>query len=232
MTVKELMLAEEAIQKSIFAITPDEEGTEPISDGVVNPELYLNAKFKILWILKEPHDPSGGGWSSNEAFNNLESWASQPSTGKNLLKKVNYATYGILNNFMEWGDLPEINQKNDVWKALKNIAYINIRKLPGESSSDERVISTAYAKHKDLLLHQIDTYQPDIIIGGNTLCHFYNDLKLDEIPPVKMGERIYYPTKEKIFIDAYHPSYVMKEEEYVDNIILAVKDWYYNYKLK
>jgi len=47
---------------------------------------------------------------------------------------------------------------------LQNIALINIRKLPGNSSSDDKEIENAYTVHKSLLLKQIEIINPDIII--------------------------------------------------------------------
>ena len=62
-------MVKEEIEELIYKNYVDEHGLcEPIVDGIVDLEMYLQSKFKILWILKEPHDdvkdkrPSGGGW--------------------------------------------------------------------------------------------------------------------------------------------------------------------------
>lgn len=46
-----------------------------IGDGIISYENYLNAKYRILWVLKEPYDgfdergnPVGGGWHFRQAF--------------------------------------------------------------------------------------------------------------------------------------------------------------------
>jgi len=50
--------------------------SKPIYDGIVNPELYLQSKPRVLWILKEPYDNGekygderDGDWSMAEAMN-------------------------------------------------------------------------------------------------------------------------------------------------------------------
>ena len=37
-------------------IVSDQEETYPILDGIIDPERFVGAKYKILWILKEPYD--------------------------------------------------------------------------------------------------------------------------------------------------------------------------------
>jgi hypothetical protein len=62
-------------------------------------------------------------------------------------------------------------------KIVRNIAAINVKKLPGFTSTyDYQSICEAYFNHKDILLKQIMTYNPDIIIGGSTLQLFFDDL--------------------------------------------------------
>ncbi len=40
--------------------------SEPIIDGIFNIEMYQKEPLRILWILKEPYDDDGGGWSFPE----------------------------------------------------------------------------------------------------------------------------------------------------------------------
>jgi hypothetical protein len=54
--VNALRAKEKEIAEKINAITSGVEGLFPIVDGIIDAEKYLEAKYKILWMLKEPHD--------------------------------------------------------------------------------------------------------------------------------------------------------------------------------
>ncbi len=41
-----------------------------------------------------------------------------------------YSSYGILNDFVLWDDIPTINNEHSIVKALDYIAWVNINKLP------------------------------------------------------------------------------------------------------
>ena len=79
------------IEKQINEIKGPNKNILPISDGIINVEKYLKAKFKILWILKESNDVEngeGGDWSLPEKINE-KSWAEQ-SILKNRLEERNH----------------------------------------------------------------------------------------------------------------------------------------------
>ena len=115
-------------------------------------------------------------------------------------------------------------------EALKSIAYINVKKLPGHKSSYYKTIHNAYDKHKDILLKQIEYINPDIIIGGSTLGLFINDLGLSRKDIVNHRGLNYFLKDNKIFIEAYHPaqrpsSTGVTPQMYCDSIITAVQNW-------
>jgi hypothetical protein len=60
--------------------------------------------------------------------------------------------------------------------AFRNIAYINIKKIAGTRKSIDKVLKEAYERDKNILMEQINAYNPNLIIGGNTLHYFENDL--------------------------------------------------------
>ena len=109
--------------------------------------------------------------------------------------------------------------------VLKKIAVINVRKLPGYKRTwDYSRISNAYNQYKDVLLLQIETYKPDIIIGGSTIHLFKNDLSFGEYKT--KGSVEYWMTKSKIYIAAYHPGQTQViRQKYVNDIIGVAKMW-------
>lgn len=206
----------------------------PIYDGIINEESYLNSQFKILWILKEPYDdvdengsPSGGDWNLVKAIDeNLEGF-SKIKTWQQII----YCSYGILNNFVKYSQMDYYNE--GVMKdILKKIAAINIQKLPAHTTSNDFEISSAYYSHKELLFKQIEIINPDIIIGGNTLKYFKNDLQFDKLQTSNTNEKYveHYFDEKRIYIDAYHPSTFgaqagWSKELYIDSIIETVEKW-------
>ena len=223
------------IEDEIIDLSPTNSDIMPISDGIVNPTKYLNSKLKILWILKESNDVEnevGGGWSLTDTINNLNNWEEQLKNGTSdrTLQKMIYTTYGLLNNFMPWQEIPSIYNP-DVFEAYKKMGYINIKKVPGVNYADASQIEKAYKENKEILFKQIETYQPDVIIGGNTLCYFAEDLNFNEKSKKTAPATTFFFDSKRIYVDAYHPAYFsIKEQIYCDEIIKGVKDWYFNIK--
>ena len=188
-----------------------------IIDGKINDIEYDNASCKILWILKEANisaEDKEKEIDVCEGFRN--DWHKKNALSVPTFRKMIYATYGILNPTVEWENIPYANQ--EAYEVVQQIAYININKLPADSSSDDWKIKKAYNVGKDKLLKQIEDLNPNIIIFGNTLKFFeFEDLS-------KIGWNIlntekkyaddstyntaYYTiSSNKLCINAYHPSY-------------------------
>ena len=145
-----------------------------------------------------------------------------------------YASFGILNQFRMWKEIPYVTDCPEIVDILKQIAYINLKKTAGGSTSDMNEIHRAYQESKDIILRQIEVYNPDIIIGGNTLQFLYEDLNIS-VNDVKQfpleGFRLtYHESADRILINSYHPAFLsrMGEENkgnYINAIIGLVKNW-------
>ena len=205
---------------------------EPIVDGIVNIEKYLHSRFKILWILKEPYDdvennlPSGGGWHFCNDFLAPDGFYKRIGQSRATWHPIIYTSYGILNDFMQYESMDYIRDDESMAEIVRNIAVINVKKLPGFTRTyDYSIISNAYNKHKDILLKQIDTYNPDIIIGGSTLQLFFDDFGIRDI--LKNNRSVDYATKNsRLYISAYHPAQTQVTRDiYVNDIINTVKMW-------
>lgn len=211
----------------------DEHGQcDPIVDGIVNIEKYLQSKFKILWILKEPYDdvendlPSGGGWHYANDFLAPDGFYQRIGQSRGTWHPIIYTTYGILNNFLPYNSMDYIRDDESMAEIVRNIAFINVQKLPGFTRTyDYDRIWSAYQKHRDILLKQIETYNPDIVIGGYTLQLFLDDLGIKD--SLKNNGSVDYAIKNsKLFIHAYHPAQTqVTRDKYVDDIINTTKLW-------
>jgi len=223
-----------AIEDLIWADYADEnDNCEPIIDGIVNIEKYLLSKLKILWILKEPYDDEedgvaiGGGWHFANDFLFPDEFYKRMGRSRNTWHPIIYVSYGLLNDFMLWDDMDYIRNNQSMADIVRNIAVINVKKLPGFTrTNDFGPIWNAYNKHKKLLHNQLDTYNPDIIIGGSTLTLFYDELGIKKEDETKFGCIEYVEKNSKLYISAYHPAQTtVTRDIYINDIIKLTKLW-------
>ncbi len=202
-----------------------------IKDGIVDIDLYIKAKYKILWVLKEPHDKSKEliGWDMRDLLNDAKYESGLNPDMKSTFPLVIYSTYSILNDLIVWDKIPYMKDDSDLIDILKSIAIINIKKLPASSQSKDNEIQDAYNQYKSIILKQIMDYEPDIIICGNTFKYMKEDLI--ELLELKEPKTQNYPTDhyyndKKLVIDTYHPNQKsITHIKYFEGIIDAVKKW-------
>lgn len=172
MNLNAILAGEERILERIKQEYVDTLGkSEVISDGIVCPEIYVATSPRILWILKEPYDNGDsygdardGGWSLTYHCMNQKT----DETARNrAFQPICYIDYGIRNKIYDWNEMPWLRDCIEIRTTLKNIAYINVSKLPGLKVSPWTRISAAYEKYRRLILDQIKTYNPNIIFACN-----------------------------------------------------------------
>ena len=228
MTITELEQAQAEIIEEIYSFAErvglSNDNIEPIPDGVYSAEKYLLAPTQIMWILKEPYDdfdengePYGGGWNLFGAFDNDDAWSSR------TWQPMIYSMYGLFNN-QKWEDMDWISDDKSMVNVLKQIAYINISKIPASTATNDNSLWDKYNLWKDILSKQIAIYAPKIIIFGNTFRYFKDDLFGADTNPKKSIEGIVdlYENGGVKYLDTYHPNQKMVERgAYVDSIIEA-----------
>lgn len=228
MTITELEQAQAEIIEEIYSFAErvglSNDNIEPIPDGVYSTEKYLLAPTQIMWILKEPYDdfdengePYGGGWNLFGAFDNDDAWSSR------TWQPMIYSMYGLFNN-QKWEDMDWISDDKSMANVLKQIAYINISKIPASTATNDNSLWDKYNLWKDILSKQIAIYAPKIIIFGNTFRYFKDDLVGADTNPKKSIEGIVdlYENGGVKYLDTYHPNQKMVERgAYVDSIIEA-----------
>jgi len=221
-------MTQEKIDNLIYEKIKDPKGiSDPIYDGIINELEYNQAKYKILWVLKESHDEENdgeGGWSFREHFSNVKDYSGIKEK-RSTLYPIVYISNGILND-LEYGDMNEIKEDSELINILRKIAYINVKKIPGKTKSNNTELKEAYNKYKDILFLQINTYNPDIIIFAGTFDLFSNDLKLEDGYCEGDGNVEYIIQNKKLYINAYHPSQTqITNEEYFQGIIYSFEEW-------
>jgi len=204
----------------------------PIRDGVLNPMRYSTSNPKILWVLQEAYDRKGNDWKMSEL---IDRFVKDKGFGKTwqTWEMILYVSWSILNpqndKLLRWNEMPDHSEKPELIETLYNIAFINVKKSPNtvDSRSREPEIRKAYKQNKEILLDQISTYDPDIIIFGNTMTYFYNDLGIKQDKIVIHSTNTNYLINNKcLYIDVYHPAYkkgLKQREAYCDEIVEVIE---------
>lgn len=225
MTPAQLTAREQQICQTVTARYLDPTGkADPIYDGVVDPTLYLAAPARILWILKEPWDEpdcSGGGWSL--AYHCLNLRPHDMAKGPTF-QPIIYISYAILNGHPNWDSMPYISAKPDMAQVLRSIAFINVKKLPGPTRSNNAEILAAYLKYKDIILDQIEAYNPHIIIGCRPHMPFImEDMGIQTASIAVCKSVSYARSGTRLLMYAHHPSQTaISRQRYVDDILQVV----------
>ncbi len=226
---RKVKLLQNKIKRYYDKVNMDER--KPIYDGIVNMEQYFNSKIKILWILKEPYDSDNGvvgegGWELNGLLNDVHNIHTLGGL-KTTWYPIIYTSYAILNGFQKYEDLEFIDKDPTMLNIFKKIAFMNVQKFPARKSTDDADISNAYKLHSHILIEQINTYKPNIVIGGNTLWNFIDDMGLKEFEDY--DEFNFWIKENRLYINAYHPAFrgsEQKKSDFVDDIVRISKRFY------
>ena len=200
----------------------------PIYDGVSDVEAYIKSSPKIMWILKEPYDnfdeegnPIGGNYILMDDLKINRDFPLEkplPLTDRRVI----YATYGIFTGYeyddMGWYYDPE------TYKYLFQIAYINLSKMPGGKKSGN--MTTKFQTWRDIVIKQINLYNPDVIIFGGTFQYLKEDLGIDNTYLVHTEadwKLNIYNQNNTLFVDTYHPGIPGWDRMYVNKIANNVR---------
>ena len=118
---------------------------------------------------------------------------------------------------MDW-----IRDDKSMADVLKQIAYVNISKMPAYSTSNDNDMMRKYNLWKPILLKQLSVYCPQIIVFGNTFKYFKHDLVGENTEPSKRFDGVLhvYEKDGVKMLDAYHPNQKnIDRDTYVNSIV-------------
>ena len=211
-------------------ISDNENEIFPIFDGPLSVKEYFNSPIKIMWLMKEAY---GDDFDFTDIIEkNYEGFLNDFINGKSRTTwhPVVYTTYGILNN-LEWKIIPDIKDDSEIVKCLKNVAWVNIQKLPSSTGTTTNMnnINIAFEKYQTIIKNQIELLNPDIIICGGI---YRTPGLLEKIFDTSIVDKIedswveYNNSSNFLILSAYHPSCRRKKEKYVNDINDVVKKIY------
>ena len=203
-------------------------------DGIIDIEKYINAQTRILWILKEPYDTVGmkSGWSGTKDIREERALSKKENSKNGNATKtwhpIAYVSYGILKENKSICEIGDIYKNKSINEALLEIAFINIQKFPKPAYIDnikrtfQKDIKKAFDEHKEILLRQIEIYNPDIVIEATNLKLVTNTLPKDKFRKTNQG---HFYNKERIYINTFHPSQLkISPKEYINLILQRVSE--------
>lgn len=210
----------EKIKEKALKINPN---VGAIWDGVADLKAYCNSSPRVAWILKEPYDKDnngevgGGHWSHPDLLANssLEEIESKPTW-----RRVNRTMCAIRQN-ASTNDSIVVNDN-----YLKDIAWLNLNKTPGASTSGTS-FKRKFIKHwSELLKKQIEVYAPEVIIFGSTFDICKSALFPDCVP-IDKGKYLHvYTLGDKLLLYAYHPGWWgITDDNYINSILNAIKTY-------
>ena len=218
---------------------------DAIYDGVADIESYLKSSPKVAWLLKEPWDdfengnPSGGGWSIPRDCFMKEDQEWKVRTWQRAI----YVMYGLKYN-LHYSEMDYIRDDPEMGKVLREVAWINLSKMPAFSTSSIKQITNQYQNiWRPIVLNQLDLYAPDVIVFGNTLQCCREDFLSKNDVPIKTIEHNgvcfinIYKRNSTVLLDAFHPAFITvgagkgSVEFYVDSLIDAIRNFSEYYEI-
>lgn len=188
-----------------------------VADGVICEQEFLNARYKIVYILKEVN--GGKSWD----LRNFVYEGGRPQTWDNIARW----TEGILSWEKEfpWSEMETDNEQRRL-RELKKIAAVNLKKTSGGHTSNNGEIYRAAVDHHDIIKEQIDLYKADFIICCGAEYAFMDACYKDREVDWKMTSRgiWYFRDGKSVVILFSHPEARVKDAYLFYALTDAVKE--------
>lgn len=177
------------------------EAKEFVPDGAVCGETYESTWPRIVFLLKEANDPSGGKWDLRDYLGSGDRW----QTWNNVTRW----TEGILAlpEIRPWKDLEHVD-KNARICALRKVAAVNIKKTPGGATANVDGLRGFARANRVFIRRQLGLYRPHLIVGcGSDVSGvlFEDVYEEPEWRRTKRGTR-YTALGSATYVDYYHPN--------------------------
>lgn len=207
-------------------------GSDLINDGVYDWERYWNSPVRLMVVMKEPWDehddcgnPCGGGWHiCKDCFGKPDAW--KGASWQPLI----YIAYALFNG-LRYEEMDYIRDDKSMAEVLKQIAYINTNKMPALKQSNDANLRQAYEIWRPVLLEQIKSYDPQVILFANTFKLYKADLVGEDAQPIfafpNDSLHVYRKGADgPLLLDAYHPNNrTCTRETYVNEILEAIRKY-------
>ncbi len=206
-----------------------------LEEKIVELKMDSHTKIKILWLVEEAYDIEFEGgilWLLSKLVRGDDAYEKYliSQWKQKTWHQIICISYGILNNFMLYDDIPDMDANPKVAAILKRIAIMNIVKLAGRRDCKAQNIKSLFKQKGELIKDHIEQVNANVIIGSKTLHHYYDLFELDSAQHfISEQGTSYYTKNEKLYIDADYLDqlYITREyfvlADYIDDLIQIAK---------
>lgn len=175
-----------------------------VRDGMINPDEYIKAPLRILYLLKEVN--GGADWD-------LRSFVREGGR-KQTWDNIARWTKGIraVPDEIPWEQLENITEE-ERRAILQQICAVNIKKTSGTYTADKKRITEAAGRDAEYLKKQINLYEPDIIICCGTEWNYWHEIMKTEPDWKETSRGIWYfiENTSRIVVSYVHPEARVKD---------------------
>lgn len=172
-----MQLQEEILFRRWRESLPTDEQQSFVSDGVVDALVYKLSTLKILFLLKEVNDAGGGGWCLREFLRN----GGRPETWDVVTRWVRAIRNPKIN--FPWDAIRNVTEAQRC-EALRSIAVMNLKKIPGGHTTDVRFWWPTVNRDQEYVREQFAIYGADLVVccGSDVRIAFDNYVKTAGAP--------------------------------------------------
>lgn len=156
---------------------PEVERDKFVFDGVVDENEWIDTPFNVLFLLKEVN---GGecSWDEREYLSEYYEDGDYLATHSKSIDALLVWLHGIFHcsTKTHWDELcRQMSDKHNAW-LLKQIALVNIKKIPGSGTTDYLDFDAFFSipQNREFLNKQLSIYEPDLVICGKTAYYLQN----------------------------------------------------------
>ena len=133
------------------------EGERFSADGIVQEARYNSARWRCLFLLKEPND------HGDDIRDHARTAACKP--GHRIRRYLTWGnlarwSYGLLHDFVEFDAI------ENAWECLLDVAVMNLKKTPGTAVANSMSLAT-FARHpgnRDFIIQELTIIEPQVVV--------------------------------------------------------------------
>lgn len=196
-----------------------------VEDGIIDEDKYDNADFKILFVLRDPHDEKGNEESLLSIFESADKYKGNGQTWNNTVRWA----YALLEKDACYDNVKNIGFEH-VEKYMQQTAVMNLKKASGGSRAE--YIENFTKSQSEFISKEIEIISPDIIVTCEEELLSNHILEVDKSNSYSRNKGAFYTCtaslkassnkKEFKIINLYHPSARYSSEDML-NFILEAK---------
>lgn len=222
-------------------------GKTIVLDGIIEPEKWYTSDYRILFVLKEPWGGDNRDVIDIRTENKSATVVPEDKGDGGETYRPMVTIANMLVHDLDYNAVSGRIYGGEAWSVFKECsAIIEIKKIYGGKKSDVNDIKAHASINAELLKEQVRVYNPNIVViavnnllddilikndvnGYYVFDEYVNYNDIDHIT-IRGKEFKCYKTDNRIYINAFHPSYVSTFaqsyfKEYCEEIVRVAREW-------